>query len=137
MSEKTERWFILVNIGSCSRLYNTGICSWHSLKGQSTKNRIHIRHPYMIITAASSVCRRIFFLFLIFFSFFLLNKPPKNEKSFLGHGTKRKEENKQRKPKRHLKPRQTDVSPTTENYTDMQLTSIYTELYRHAKTTLL
>ena len=137
--KKTEKQFILVNSVSFSHLYNTGICGWHSLKGQSILKQDS--NPFFCSCVKVSRAGRqsnIGYINLksqklnsiLFKSVFVYSDNPK----YLLEYTVQKNNKKKMAPEAT-----TDrLSRTTErNYVNMQLTSLYTLLYRHAKTTLL
>lgn len=78
VKKTTEKWFILVNSVSFSLLYNTGICSWHSLKGQSTqKQNSHPSSP--LWSQHENNCHQFCLkgIFFVFMFYFLLKNPKK------------------------------------------------------------
>ena len=140
VKKTTEKWFILVNSVSFSLLYNTGICSWHSLKGQSTqKQNSHPSSP--LWSQHENNCHQFCLKgdILCFHVLFFCSKTPKNSRlRDARYKIKQREKNKlklnEKAPKATTDRSQPNNWKLHGHATHIDL---HWELYRHAKTTLL
>lgn len=116
VQKKQRNSLILVNNVNFSPLYNTGICSWHSLKRTVRQNKLNKRKQQK-----SHVCslwwQQLYFFFLL--SLYVQKKPLRStvQKVNVKKQKKLEGETKQNGNKRHRKPRQTELSQTTEKTT--------------------
>lgn len=136
-AKNRETVYFLVNNVNFSPLYNTGICSWHSLKRTVRPKKTEV--TFVFVLSGGNNCKFVFFFFALFIS---KKKPLRSTVQKSNIKKKKKfffleEETKKKLNKKAPKATTNRTQPNNrKNYTDMQLTLTYTELYRHAKTTL-